>query len=102
LGYFAERYGFELIGTVIPGLTTSGEPTAREMAELIADIEADDVPVVFAEVGTPQAVAEAVASDSGATLVPLSTSQLPDGGTYQDLIRDIATTVATALAPEGR
>ena len=54
--------------------------------------------VVFAEVGTPQAVAEAVASDSGARLVSLATSQLPEGGTYQDLIREIAVTVAGALA----
>ena len=99
LGYFAERYGLELIGTVIPSLSTSGEPTARELAQLIEDIKANGVPVVFTEVGTPRAVAEAVAADSGAELVPLSTSQLPEGGTYQDLMRDIATTVADALAP---
>lgn len=99
LGYFADRYGFEVIGTVIPGLSTSGEPTAREMAQLIDDIKTNDVPAVFAEVGTPQSVAQAVASDSGAELVSLSTSQLPADGTYQDLILDIATAVAQALAP---
>lgn len=98
LGYFAARYGFELLGTVIPGLSTSGEPTARELAVLIEDIRTNDVPAVFAEVGTPQAVAEAVASDSGASLVALSTSHLPESGTYQDLIRQIATTVADALS----
>ncbi len=102
LGYFADRYDFELIGTVIPSLSTSGEPTAREMAQLIDDIKANGVSAVFTEVGTPQSVAQAVASDSGATLVPLSTSQLPAGGTYQDLIRDIATSVADALAPQAR
>jgi zinc/manganese transport system substrate-binding protein len=102
LGYFAERYGFELIGTVIPGLSTSGEPTAREMAQLIDDIRDSGVRAVFAEVGTPQSVAQAVASDSGAALVPLSTSQLPQDGTYQDLIREIATTVTDALAQEMR
>jgi len=97
LGYFAARYGFEQIGTVIPGLSTSGEPTARELAQLIADIREQGVRAVFAEVGTPQSVAQAVARDSGAELVELSTSQLPEGGTYQDLIRGIATTVAGAL-----
>lgn len=102
LGYFAERYGFELIGTVIPGLSTSGEPTAREMAQLIDDIRDSGVRAVFAEVGTPQSVAGAVASDSGAELVPLSTSQLPQDGTYQDLIREIATTVTDALAKDVR
>lgn len=102
LGYFAERYGFQQIGTVIPSLSTSGEPSAREMAQLIEDIKANDVAAVFSEVGTPQSVAEAVASDAGATLVPLSTSQLPEGGSYQDLVRDIATTIAGALVPGAR
>ena len=102
LGYFADRYGFEMIGTVIPSLSTSGEPTAREMAQLIEDIKANDVRAVFTEVGTPQSVAQAVASDSGAELVSLSTSQLPPDGTYQDLIRTIATSVAHALAPQAR
>jgi len=99
LGYFADRYGFARIGTVIPSLSTSGEPTARELAQLIEDIKANEVRAVFAEVGTPQAVAEAVASDSGVELVAFSTSQLPEGGTYQDLIVEIATTVAGALSP---
>ena len=98
MGYFADRYGFELIGTVIPSLSTNGEPTARELAQLISDIRDSDVPAVFAEVGTPQSVAEAVAGDSGAELVTLSTSTLPEDGSYASLLRDMATTVAGALA----
>jgi zinc/manganese transport system substrate-binding protein len=97
LGYFADRYGFEQIGTVIPSLSTSGEPTARDLARLIEDIRANGVTAVFTEVGTPVSVAQAVADDSGAELVELSTSQLPAGGTYQDLIRELATTIAGAL-----
>jgi zinc/manganese transport system substrate-binding protein len=99
LGYFADRYGFEQIGTVIPSLSTSGEPTARELAALIEAIREHDVTAVFTEVGTPESVARAVADDSGARLVELSTSQLPEGGRYQDLVRDIASTIADALAP---
>ena len=97
MGYFADRYGFEQIGTVIPSLSTNGEPTARELVQLIGDIRELGVPVVFTEVGTPESVARAVADDSGAELVSLSTSQLPAEGTYQSLIRDLATTVAEAL-----
>jgi zinc/manganese transport system substrate-binding protein len=97
MGYFADRYGFEQLGTVIPSLSTNGEPTARELAQLIADIKDSEVTAVFAEIGTPQAVAEAVAGDSGAELVTLSTAQLPEDGTYASLIRDMATTVADAL-----
>ncbi len=97
MGYFAERYGFELIGTVIPSLSTGGEPSARELAQLIADIREQGVPAIFVEVGTPQSVAQAVADDSGTRLVALSTSELPDDGSYGSFMRDIATTVADAL-----
>ena len=97
MGYFADRYGFEQIGTVIPSLSTSGEPTARELAQLISDIRANDVTTVFAEVGTPQSVARAVADDSGATLVELSAVKLPEDGTYTTFIVDLATTIADAL-----
>jgi zinc/manganese transport system substrate-binding protein len=98
MGYFADRYGFELIGTVIPSLSTSGEPTARELASLIAAVKDNDVTVVFTEVGTPGSVARAVADDSGATTVALSAVKLPEDGSYASLIRDMATTIATALS----
>ena len=97
MGYFADRYGFELIGTVIPGLSTAGEPSARELAALIEAIRANDVPAVFSEVGTPQSVARAVSGDSGAELVELSTSQLPEEGGYAGFILDLAHAVADAL-----
>jgi len=98
MGYFADRYGFELIGTVIPSLSTSGEPTARELASLIAAVKDNDVKVVFTEVGTPGSVARAVADDSGATTVELSAVKLPEDGSYASLIRDMATTIAAALS----
>jgi len=98
MGYFTDQYDFELIGTVIPGLTTSGAPTARELAQLIEDIEVNGVTAVFAGVGTPQAVAQAVADDSGAELVEINVPQLPEGGDYQDLIRVLAVTIADALS----
>ena len=32
MGYFADRYGFQLVGAVIPGLSSQGEVSARELA----------------------------------------------------------------------
>ena len=37
LGYYARRYGIEVIGTVIPSLTTEGQPSAGDTAELVRD-----------------------------------------------------------------
>ena len=97
LGYFADRYGFTIVGTVIPGLTTSGEPSARDLAELIDEIRGRGVPAIFTEVGTPAAVADAVAAESGARIVELRDAQLPEDGSYPTLLRDIARSVADAL-----
>jgi zinc/manganese transport system substrate-binding protein len=98
LGYFADRYGFELVGAVVPGLSTQGEASARELAALADAIRAAGVSVVFSERGTPPAVAAAVAEETGAAVVELPVEQLPDDGSYLSFIRSLATTVANGLA----
>jgi zinc/manganese transport system substrate-binding protein len=102
LGYFAERYGFEQVGSVVASLSTDAEPTPRELAELIEEIRTHDVAAVFAEAGTPASVAQAVAADGGAALVELSTAGLPEDGSYADFMTELATTIAGALGGEGR
>jgi len=98
LGYFADRYGLQVVGTVIPGLTTSGEPSARDLAELTETIRATGTVAVFTEVGTPQAVAQAVADETGARLVELRLTQLPEDGSYATFLRELARTIVDALA----
>lgn len=98
LGYFADRYDFDIIGTVVPGLSSSDEPSAREIAGLISDIRDAGSTAVFTDVGTPGSVAQAVADEAGAKVIELQVAQLPEGGTYQDLLRDLAVSVADALS----
>jgi zinc/manganese transport system substrate-binding protein len=97
LGYLADRYGFDMVGAVIPGLTTQSEVSARELAELADAIRAQGVGAVFTEVGTPASVADAIASETGARLVELQVVQLPGDGSYFSLIRDLARAIAGAL-----
>jgi len=97
MGYFTDRYGFELIGTVVPGLSSQGEVSAGELAELRRTIEATGVPAIFAEVGTPAAVVEAIGAETGARVVELPTHIIPDDGSYETFVRGIATIVAGAL-----
>ena len=52
LGYFADRYGFEVVATVIPGGTTLGDPSSAELADLVAVIGDTGVPAIFAETST--------------------------------------------------
>lgn len=97
MGYFADRYGFELIGTVVPGLSSQGEVSAGELAALRLTIEATGVPAIFAEVGTPAAVVEAIGEETGAAVVELPSHIIPEDGSYLTFVRQIATTVAGAL-----
>ncbi|MEA2026513.1 MAG: metal ABC transporter substrate-binding protein, partial [Chloroflexota bacterium] len=52
LGYFADRYDFDIIGTVVPGLSSSDEPSARELATLIDAINGAGSTALFTDVGT--------------------------------------------------
>jgi zinc/manganese transport system substrate-binding protein len=99
MGYFADRYGFELIGTVIPGLSSQGEVSAGELAALRAQIEAEDVDVLFTEIGTPAAVVEAIGRETGAEVVELPSHTLPDDGSYFTFMRDMAAAVSRGLDP---
>lgn len=98
LGYFADRYGCETIGAVIPSSTTTSEASAGELAELKEVIAEHGATVVFTSLGTPQDVAAQVAKETGATLVELSTHVMGGAGSYADFVRDFAKQIADALA----
>jgi len=97
LGYFARRYGFKLIGAIIPSLTTQAETSSAQLAALEAKIRAAGVKAVFTELGTSSSVADAVGRDTGAKVVELSTHKLPGDGSYFTFMTDIATLVADNL-----
>jgi len=97
MGYFADRYGFRLVGAVVPGLTSQGEVAAGQLADLRAAIEAEGVTVIFTEIGTPSAVVEAIGRETGAAVVELPSHTLPADGSYFTFIGQIATAIASAL-----
>lgn len=98
MGYFADRYGFTLVGAVIPGLSSQGEVSAQELAAISEQIRDQGVTVIFTEIGTPQSVVDAIAGETGAQVVALPSHNLPADGSYFTFIRDIATAIAGALA----
>jgi ABC-type Zn uptake system ZnuABC Zn-binding protein ZnuA len=65
--YFAGRYGLRIVGTVIPAQTTQAEPSARQLAKLVALVRRQHVRAVFPEKSVSAKVAQAVARESGAT-----------------------------------
>jgi zinc/manganese transport system substrate-binding protein len=98
MGYFADRYGFQLVGALTPTMTSQAAASAGVLARMIDVIEAQHVPAIFAELGTPAATVRAIASDTGTQVVQMSTHQLPSDATYQTFMMDIATTITEALA----
>ena len=98
LGYFADRYGCELIGAVIPSLTTSAEASASQLAELKQLIAEHDVKAILTDVGTPQKVAEQVASETGVPLVEMSTHVMGEDDTYAQFMDRFVDTLVAALS----
>jgi zinc/manganese transport system substrate-binding protein len=97
LGYFADRYGYTLVGAVIPSFSTQAEASAGALAELVAVVKKAQVPAVFTELGTPAATVQAIADDAGVEVVVLATHLLPTDGSYRRFIIDMAAAVAEAL-----
>ncbi len=66
LGYYAARYGIDVVGTVIPSLSTEAQPSAGDTAELIKTIKATGVKAIFAESSVNPKVEAAIANETGA------------------------------------
>jgi ABC-type Zn uptake system ZnuABC Zn-binding protein ZnuA/ABC-type Mn2+/Zn2+ transport system permease subunit len=66
-GYFARRYGIEVVGAVIPSQTTQAQPSAKDLAELARTIEEEGVSAIFPESSLSPKVAEAIARQTGAS-----------------------------------
>jgi ABC-type Zn uptake system ZnuABC Zn-binding protein ZnuA len=104
LGYYAHRYGFELVGTAFGTLSTeAGDPSAAEIARLVAEIETQGVKAIFAENTSNPDLMAAIAAEAGVTLAPtLYTDALGEPGsgaeTYLDLIRANTNEIVTALS----
>jgi zinc/manganese transport system substrate-binding protein len=100
--YFADRYGFEVVGAVIPSVTTQASPSAGEIDALAATIAAEGVPAIFADTSSPESLADTLADEVGdIAVVALYSESLGEPGsgadTYAGMVRTNATRIADAL-----
>ncbi len=100
LGYLADRYGFEVIGTVIPGGATLASPSSADLAALVAVIEREDVPAIFAESTEPMVLAEAVVAESShvVAVVELLTGSVGDEISGADTLIGLLLTDASRIS----
>lgn len=65
--YFTERYGVRSVGAVFPSTSTQGQASAGEVAGLEKTIRKEKVKAIFPESSLNPALAERIASDTGAS-----------------------------------
>jgi len=97
MGYFADRYGCEVIGAIIPSLTTTSEATAGELADLKKLAQKNKVKAIFTGLGTSPDIANQIASELGVKAVTLSTHYLDGATNYQEFILRMVQQIAEAL-----
>ena len=99
-GYFGARYQIRFLAPL--GVSTDSEPSARQVALLIRQIQHEKIKAVFVEnMGSPRLLAQ-LSKDAGATVGPalfVDALSAPGGpaGTYLSLIRHNATQLAAGM-----
>lgn len=101
IGYFAERYGFTVVGTVVESFSSDASPSAKQMAELIDQIEASGAPAIFLDAADNPALAQQIAEETGVRLVTdLHLESLTDGApapTYIEMMKYNVMQIVNAL-----
>jgi ABC-type Zn uptake system ZnuABC Zn-binding protein ZnuA len=81
LGYYADRYGIDVIGSVIPSLSTQAQPSAGDIDRLVRQIEDENVEAVFPESGISDRLEQALSREAGAEVgAPLWADTLGEEG----------------------
>ena len=103
-GYLAERYGFEVVGAVVPSGTTLASPSASDLSGLAGTVRATGVGAIFADSSQPDRLARVLAEQAGlrVRVLPLYSESLTARGggapTYVDMMRTNTNTIVAGLA----
>ncbi|MER7082684.1 zinc/manganese transport system substrate-binding protein [Saccharopolyspora kobensis] len=102
-GYLAQRYGFEVIGAVVPSGTTLASPSASDLKSLADTIRAAGVPAIFADSSQPDRLAQVLADQVGlrVEVVPLFSESLSrpgrGAGDYLEMMRSNTESIVRGL-----
>jgi zinc/manganese transport system substrate-binding protein len=102
-GYLADRYGFRVVGAVIPSGTTLASPSAADLRDLADAIADAGVPTVFADASQPARLAQVLADevDVHVEIRPLATESLTADGpasTYLGMMRSNTEAIVDGLS----
>jgi ABC-type Zn uptake system ZnuABC Zn-binding protein ZnuA len=101
LGYFAERYGFTVAGTVVESFSSGASPSAGQMAGLIDQIKTNGAPAIFLDASDNESLAKQIADEINVRVITdLHLESLTDGapaGTYIDMMKHNVMLIVEAL-----
>ena len=99
-GYFADLYGFEIVGVIL-STTTEVDPSPADLAELTHEVEEYGVPAIFGETTVSERLAQSLADEAGVELVRLYSGSLGAEGsgadTYLTMVRTNVERIVGAL-----
>jgi ABC-type Zn uptake system ZnuABC Zn-binding protein ZnuA len=106
-GYFADEFGFEVVGTVIPGDSTLAEPSSRDLASLVQSMQDASICSIFVERSANQQLATQLANDLDSCeevqIVSLYSGALGEAGSgaesYLEMMRVNIEAIVEALGP---
>ncbi|MBQ0876862.1 MULTISPECIES: zinc ABC transporter substrate-binding protein AztC [Streptomyces] len=102
-GYLADRFGFRVIGAVVPSGTTLASPSSSDLRSLTQAMEEAEVRTVFADSSQPTRLAEVLRQEMGGDVdvVPLYSESLTEkgkgAGTYLEMMRANTSAMAEGL-----
>lgn len=102
-GYFADRYGLQIEGVVIPGGSTDGEPSSQDLTQLTQLLNDEGADALVTSISNNNRMIQALSEETGGTIpvVELYESAVGEPGseaeTYQQAMLYNAQALADAL-----
>ena len=101
LGYFSEHYGFTVIGTVLPSVSSDASASAGQLAALVDGIKASGASAIFLDASENPNLAQQIADETEIIVVTdLYLESLTEGrpaATYIDMMQHNVMQIVTAL-----
>jgi zinc/manganese transport system substrate-binding protein len=102
MGYFADRYGLEVLATPFPASGPEAEASAQTIKEVEDAIRSSRVPTVFAQETDDPEVLERIARETGVSIEEHLLVEAPgEAGSYVGMLREDAELLRTGLAVPG-
>ncbi len=101
LGYFAERYGFKVVDTILPSFSSEAGASAQEIAAVVKAIQSSGAPAIFLSEVENEKLANQIADETGVKVVDdLYFETLTNGApaaTYIDMMKHNVSRIVGAL-----